>query len=83
MRASLESAATTGVYGPDLGSNFGATEAPFVVTRNLQRGEIAVTKVCVDRLLGRLSDPLPRVDAYMICLLLRDLPNKLLLGRRA
>jgi AraC family transcriptional regulator len=75
MRASLDSAVTTGVYGPNLGENFGAKDAPFIVTRTLQRGEIAVTEVCVDRPLGRLSDPLPRVNAYMICLLFRDLPN--------
>jgi AraC-like DNA-binding protein len=75
MRTSLDSPATTGVYGPILGGNFGAEDAPFIVTRTLQRGEIAVTEVCVDRPLGRLSDPIPRVDAYMICLLLRDLPK--------
>jgi AraC family transcriptional regulator len=75
MRASLDSPPTTGVYGPNLGENFGAEDAPFIVTRTLQRGEIGVTEVCVDRPLGRLSDPIPRVDAYMVCLLLRDLPN--------
>jgi len=75
MRANLDSPATRGVYGPSLGENFGAEDAPFIVTRTLQRGEIAVTEVCVDRPLGRLSDPIPRVDAYMIDLLLRDLPN--------
>jgi hypothetical protein len=83
MRANLDSPATRGVYGPNLGENFGAEDAPFIVTRTLQRGEIAVTEVCVDRPLGRLSDPIPRVDAYMIDLLLRDLPNNFLLGRRA
>ena len=75
MRANLDSPATRGVYGPNLGENFGAEDAPFIVTRTLQRGEIAVTEVCVDRPLGRLSDPIPRVDAYMIDLLLRDLPS--------
>jgi AraC family transcriptional regulator len=74
MRANLGSPAMTGVYGPDLAENFGAEDAPFIVTRTLQRGEIAVTEVSVDQPLGRLSDPIPRVDAYMICLLLRDLP---------
>jgi AraC family transcriptional regulator len=74
MRANPGSIAT-GVYGPSLGGNFGAEDAPFIVTRTLQRGEIAVTEVCVNRPIRRLSDPLPRVDAYMICILLRDLPN--------
>jgi AraC family transcriptional regulator len=75
MRANLNSPATKGVYGPNLGGNFGAEDAPFIVTRTLRPGEIAVTEVCVDRPLGRLSDPIPREDAYMICLLLRDLPS--------
>jgi AraC family transcriptional regulator len=75
MRANPDPPATTGVYGPKLGGKFGAEYAPFIVTRTLQRGEIAVTELCVDRPLGRLCDPLPRLDAYMICFLLRDLPN--------
>jgi AraC-like DNA-binding protein len=75
MRANLDSPVTKGVYGPNLGGKFGAEDAPFIVTRTLQRGEVAVTEVCVDRPLGRLSNPIPRVDAYMICLLLRDLPS--------
>jgi AraC family transcriptional regulator len=36
---------------------------------------MAVTDICVSRPLGRVNDPLPRVDAYMICLMLTDLPN--------
>jgi AraC family transcriptional regulator len=75
MSANQGSRATAGVYGRNLGEKFGAEDAPFIVTRSLQCAEIAVTEVCVDRPLGRLSDPLPRVDAYMICLLLRDLPS--------
>jgi|SRR5579859_3324050 len=64
-----------GVYGNSLGQKFGAEEAPFILTRSLQCSEIAVTEVIVDQPLGRLSDPIPRVDAYMICLMLQDLPN--------
>jgi AraC-like DNA-binding protein len=67
--------AAAGVSGRSLGEKFGATDAPSVVTRSLKHAEIAVTEVRVDRPLGRLSDPIPRVEAYMICLLLRDLPN--------
>ena len=70
-------APTTGprAYGQDLGQKFGAENAPAIVTRSLQRAELAVTELRVDRPLGRLSDPLPRDDAYMICLLLREVPN--------
>jgi AraC family transcriptional regulator len=75
MRANLGSEATVGVYGQNLGTKYGADEAPSIVTRSLHSTEIAVTEVCVHRPLGRLSDPIPRVDAYMICLMLRDIPN--------
>jgi hypothetical protein len=45
MRANPDPPATTGVYGPKLGRKFGAEYAPFIVTRTLQRGEIAVTEL--------------------------------------
>src|SRR5258708_2902541 len=75
MRANQGSEATTGAYGRNLGTKYGAEEAPSIVTRSLHSTEIAVTEVCVHRPPGRLSDPIPRVDAYMICLMLRDIPN--------
>jgi len=75
MRANQSSPTMAGVYGRNLGEKYGAEDAPFIVTRSLNRGEIAVTEICVDRPLGRLSDPIPRTDAYMISLMLRDLPN--------
>jgi AraC family transcriptional regulator len=71
------SRATADVYGRSLGEKFGARDAPFVLTRSLQCAELAVTEVYVDEPLGRLSDPIPRVDAYMICLMLCDLPRNL------
>jgi AraC-like DNA-binding protein len=74
MSANPGSRATADVYGRNLGEKFGAQDAPFVLTRSLQCAELAVTEVYVDQPLGRLSDPIPRVDAYMICLMLRDLP---------
>jgi AraC family transcriptional regulator len=75
MSMNQGSQGAAGVYGRNLGGKFGAEDAPCIVTRSLQYAEIAVTEVCVDRPLGRLSDPLPCVDAYMVCLLLRDLPS--------
>jgi AraC family transcriptional regulator len=59
-------------YGRNLAANFGADDAPFMVTRTLRRTEIAVTELLVDRPPGRVSDPMPRQDAYMICCQLQD-----------
>jgi AraC family transcriptional regulator len=75
MRASQGSESVTGAYGRSLGAKLGAEDAPSIVTRSLHATEIAVTEICVHRPTGRLSDPIPRVDAYMICLMLRDIPN--------
>jgi AraC-like DNA-binding protein len=67
----------TGTYGRGLALNYGAEDGPFMVTRSLQRAEVAVTEVRVDRPLGQLSDPIPRQDAYMICLMIRELPRNI------
>ena len=75
MRANQGSEAMAGAYGRNLGTKYGAEEAPSIVTRSLHSTEIAVTEICVHRPPGRLSDPIPRVDAYMISLMLSDLPN--------
>lgn len=75
MRAIQGSEAMAGAYGRNLGTKYGAEEAPSIVTRSLHSTEIAVTEICVHQPLGRLSDPIPRVDAYMISLMLSDLPN--------
>jgi AraC-like DNA-binding protein len=75
MRANQGFEAIAGAYGRTLGTKYGAEDAPSIVTRSLHSTEIAVTEVCVRRPLGRLSDPIPRVDAYMICLMLSDIPN--------
>jgi AraC family transcriptional regulator len=75
MRANRGSDAVAGVYGQNLGTKFGAEDAPFIATRSLQNGLMAVTELRVDRPLGRLSDPIPRANAYMISLMLSDLPH--------
>jgi AraC family transcriptional regulator len=54
-------------YGEELVSNFGAEEAPYMVTRVLKRAELAATELLIDRPSGKISDLLPRQDAYMIC----------------
>jgi AraC family transcriptional regulator len=75
MRENQGSEAVTAAYGRSLGTKYGAEDAPSIVTRSLHSTEIAVTEIYVDRPLGRLSDPIPCVDAYMICLMLREIPN--------
>lgn len=75
MGALPSSQATSGVHGRGLGDKFGSRHAPSVVTRTLSRAEVAVTEILVDQPLGRLSDPLPRIDAFMLCLMLREIPD--------
>lgn len=65
----------TGSYGRDLAKHWGLEDLPSIVTRSLRGAEIVVSDLRVDKPNGRLSDPLPRDDAYMICLVLRDLPQ--------
>src|ERR1700719_3304753 len=75
MRANQGSEAMAGAYGRSLGAKYGAEDAPAIVTRSLHSTEIAVTEICVHRPPGRLSDPIPRVNAYMVSLMLSDLPT--------
>ena len=75
MRESQSSEAMAGAYGRNLGTKYGAEEAPSIVTYSLHSAEIAVTEICVHRPPGRLSDPIPRVNGYMISLMLSDLPD--------
>jgi AraC-like DNA-binding protein len=58
-----------------LAEKFGSSDASCIITRTLWKAEIAVTEIRVDQPPRKLSDPLPQVDAYMICLMLSDIPN--------
>jgi AraC-like DNA-binding protein len=62
-------------YGRRLGEKFGLEDVPCIVTRSLQGAQIAVTELRNDKPLAGLSEPIAREDAFMICLLLRELPN--------
>jgi AraC family transcriptional regulator len=59
-------------YGDELGANYGAEEAPYMVIRAVQHAELAVTELLIDRPPGRIGDPIPRQEAYMVCCQLRD-----------
>jgi AraC family transcriptional regulator len=75
MTSSSATGRADDAYGRRLGEKFGAEDAPSIVTRSLRSAEIAITEVRTDKPLGRLSDPIARQDAYMLSLVLRDLPN--------
>ena len=72
---STETQRGAGAYGRRLSERFGVDDAPHIVTRTLQRAEIAVTDVRIDRPFGRLSDPIPYEEAFSISLVMRDLPD--------
>jgi AraC family transcriptional regulator len=59
-------------YGNELAANYGAEDAPFAITRSLPQAEIAVTEIKIVRPHGRMSDPFPRQNAYMVVFELSD-----------
>jgi len=75
VSASLSAREPRRAYGKELASNFGVDEAPYMVTRVLQRAELAVTELLVDRPPGRISDLIPRQDAWMVCCHFRGRPT--------
>jgi AraC family transcriptional regulator len=55
------------LYGDELAKSFGGeAPAPAIVSRSVPHAELAVTELRVDDPPGRLSDPLPGDDAYLI-----------------
>ncbi|HLZ77213.1 helix-turn-helix transcriptional regulator [Phenylobacterium sp.] len=75
MSANPRSHVEPSAYGRELAKNFGAADARSIVTRSLQHTAFAATEIRVDRPTGQLSEPIPPQDAYIICLVLRDLPD--------
>lgn len=75
MGASRPSSVAPSAYGHELAKNYGAADAPAIITRSLQHTAFAATEIRVDRPTGQLSEAIPPQDAYMICLVLRDLPD--------
>jgi AraC family transcriptional regulator len=60
-------------YGEGLAANYGIEGAPrVVVTRVQQHAELAVTELLFDEPPVRISDPIPRQDAYLVCCQFRD-----------
>ena len=72
----VRSDAASGAYGRGLARNFGADEAPAIVSRLLQHAAFAVTEVIAHHPNGQLSNSIPADDAYMISLDLGAVRNK-------
>lgn len=62
--------------GPKLARKFLAEKAPYVATQSLKTGSIITSEVRVDRATGEMSHPLPPTDSYMLCMMLREHPNR-------
>ena len=66
---------TRAAYGRDFGRNFGLENVPAIITRTLRKAPIAVTEVGSNNPLPQHTDAMPREDAYLIGLQLRDFPR--------
>jgi AraC family transcriptional regulator len=75
--SSVRSDAASGAYGRALARNFGAEEAPAIVSRLLQHAAFAVTEVIAGSPNGLLSNSIPSDDAYMISLNLGAMRHKI------
>jgi AraC family transcriptional regulator len=64
-----------GAYGQQLADVFQLERAPAFVTRSLQKSKIAVTEIKCDIVNHGLTSPIPREDAFLITLQLRDCPR--------
>lgn len=63
---------THGAYGQNLADCFRIERAPSFVSRTLRHCEIAVTQITCDVENNGLSAPIPREDAFLVTLQLRD-----------
>jgi AraC family transcriptional regulator len=62
-------------YGQAFAEKFGIETAPVIVTRSLQRAEVALTELREDNPVFGMSGDIPREDAYQISLALVDVPE--------
>ncbi len=63
-----------GAFGANLAECFGLQSAPAFVSRSIRYGQIAVTHIACDVENNGLTAPLPREDAFLVTLQLRDCP---------
>ena len=62
----------SGAYGETLRRTFRTEEAPTFVARTLHKSKIAVTEIRCDQENRGLTEPIPREDAFLITIQLRD-----------
>jgi AraC family transcriptional regulator len=68
--------ATSDGYGQWLGERLRLENAPAIVTRALRKADMAVTEIRCDDPSPGMSGSIPREDAFLVGLLLRDFPNR-------
>ncbi|WP_131195816.1 helix-turn-helix domain-containing protein [Lichenihabitans psoromatis] len=75
---------SAGVYGSRLASRFRLEAAPVLVSKTLQKTEVAVTNLQLPAADHRLTEAIPHEDAYLVAVMLRDvLEHELWLDGRA
>jgi len=67
--------AKTRAYGSGLGNHFRLGDAPALVSRALRKTELAVTQLKRDEPDLGMTTPIPKEDAYLIALQVREVPD--------
>ncbi|MGI4794015.1 MAG: helix-turn-helix domain-containing protein [Janthinobacterium lividum] len=65
----------TGAYGGRLASRFRIEATPVLISKTLRKTEVAVTSLQLDTADPRLTEPIPLEDAYLVAVMLRDVPE--------
>ncbi|MGX5803428.1 helix-turn-helix domain-containing protein [Bradyrhizobium sp. Arg314] len=74
-RTGVSSVSRGGAYGRQLAETFGLDAAPALVTKTLQKATIAVTQIICDAENNGLTEPIPREDAFLATVQMRDCPS--------
>ncbi|MDE1995083.1 MAG: helix-turn-helix transcriptional regulator [Rhizobiaceae bacterium] len=64
-------------YGDNLGSRFGLSNVPTIISRSIKRDDLAMTEIRSDNPEVAPSRSIPREAAYLVALQVRDFPNHL------
>ena len=64
-----------GAYGRRLADCLHSENSRALLSRSLRKGVIAFTEIRSDNPTHVISDPIPREDAFLVALQLRDLPH--------
>jgi AraC-like DNA-binding protein len=63
-----------GAYGERFAERFRLENVPSFVTRTLRQAELAVTEIRDDDPVQRMSESIPREDAFLVAVMMRDFP---------